>query len=59
MATLSFPEDTVSNDVQCINISITDDEVFENDEYFLVHILSEQEVTTSSAFVNITDDDGM
>lgn len=62
MDTLSFPEGTtMADNTQCINISITDNGAFEKDEYFLVHISSEPEVSVPDpfTFVNITDDEGM
>ena len=60
--TLTFPSGSSSGATECVNISIIDDEAFEKDEVFSVHIVDFEEgiiFNTSYVEVMITDDEGI
>ena len=60
---LAIPSGTIDADpdsTQCINITIFNDLIYEKDEYFSVHVASEEEVSIPDPYasVNISDDEG-
>ena len=58
---LEFPAGTNANDTQCVNISISDDDIFEEDEIFTVElaVMPHPRVMEGNAetIVYITDND--
>ena len=57
---MEFPIGTTNGTMRCINIAITNDEVFESNETFTVNIASHSRVVVeNNVVITIIDDEGM
>lgn len=57
---MEFPTGTTNGTMRCIDIAITNDEIFENNETFTVNIAAQSRVVVENNItITIIDDEGM